>query len=297
MKCLMIINPVSGRQTMLSEIQKLAGELVTKNIVQEYEVYYTKGNRDAYEFLQTKKYHEYDFILSAGGDGTQGEVISGVIDSGIDIPVLMVPGGTTNDLATSLKLPSKAYQMTEIIKDFNVEPVDVGKAGDTYFMNVLAGGMFADISYKVDKKQKQKLGPLAYYINGFLELPQQLQTKMDLHIEIDDEVYDLGAYLFIISNSQSIGGFKLATKASVQDGMFDFLAIKQCSITDLAALGKDILLNKHDKSPFLFYKQGKDIRISASKEVIFDLDGEKGDYLPVEVQCLKGAAKMILPKD
>lgn len=297
MKCLIIVNPVSGRGTMIPEIKKLVGELVMQDIVQEFKIYYTKGGNDAYEYLQQVKYHEYDFIISAGGDGTQREVISGVIDNKSDIPILMIAAGTVNDLATYLKLPTRCEQLIELIKNFNIEPLDVGKIGNQYFMNVVAGGMFADIGFKVDRSQKQVLGPLAYYLNGLVELPKQLQTLMDLHIEIDGEVHDINAYLFLVTNSQSIGGFKIATKASVQDGLFDIVAIKQCEITDLIALSKDYLLNKHEKSPFLFYAQGKDIKISTSKDVVLDLDGEEGDTLPVTISCIPSAVRLILPKE
>ena len=297
MKCLMIVNPVSGKRTMQPEIKKLAGELVMQNLVQEFEVYYTKGCNDVIEFLRTKNKEDYDFLLSAGGDGTQNEVISAIIETNFDIPVLMVAGGTVNDFANFLGIPTKAKDMVKLIKDFHTERIDVGRANGRVFMNVLAAGMFADVAYKVDKEQKAKFGPLAYYATGAIEFPEQIKRKMDLHIKIDDQDFDVKSYLFMVTNSNSIGGFKIATKASAQDGMFDVLAIKQCSVTDLIALYKDIQLNKHENSPFLFYEQGSHIEITTStKDIVLDFDGEQGDALPVTIDVLHNAVSLILPK-
>lgn len=296
MKCLFIINPSSGKHIIQKTLDTLIGQLVLKNLVHSFDVYYTKGNNDAYEYLNTLSYHQYDFIVSVGGDGTQNEVVSGIIDSKIDIPMLILAAGTVNDLATYLKLPNKLSEIVKLVEDFHISTIDVGKANDSYFINVLAGGMFSDLGFKVDKRQKQILGPLAYYLNGLLDLPNQLSSTMDLHITIDDEIIDEEAYLFIITNSSSVGGFQISPIAAVSDGKFDVLIVKKCKITDLISLSKDFLLNRHLDSPFLIYRQAKKISISSSKYVELDLDGEKGGGLPVDISVMPKSIRIITPK-
>lgn len=296
MKCLFIINPTSGKRIVQKSLDSLIGKLILKQLVSHVDVYYTKGNNDAYQYLQTLTKHQYDFIVSVGGDGTQNEVVSGIIDSKIDIPILILAAGTVNDLATYLKLPTRINQIIKLIEDFHITAIDVGKADQSYFINVLAGGLFSDIGFKVDKRQKQMLGPLAYYLNGFLNLPNQLASTMDLSITIDDKTLNEEAYLFMITNSSSVGGFQISPIAAVTDGKFDVLIVKKCKITDLIALSKDFLLNKHLDSPFLIYKQAKHIKLSSSNKVDLDIDGEKGGCLPVNIQVLPKAIKIITPK-
>ena len=296
MKCLFIINPSSGKHIIQKTLDVLIGQLVLKQLVHYLDIYYTKGHNDAYEYLQTITYHQYDFIVSVGGDGTQNEVVSGIIDAKIDIPILILAAGTVNDLATYLKLPNKMNEIIQLIEDFHITTMDVGCANHSYFINVLAGGMFSDIGFKVDKRQKQMLGPLAYYLNGLFDLPNQLSSTMDLQFKVDDEIINEEAYLFLITNSSSVGGFQISPIAAVTDGKFDLLIVKKCKITDLIALSKDFLLNRHLESPFLIYRQAKHIEISSSKLVELDLDGEKGGCLPIDVKVLPKAIKIITPK-
>lgn len=296
MNCLLIVNPSSGRKNIQANLDSLVGKLVLKKVISSFEIFYTKGNHDAYDYLQTLTPHQFDMIMAVGGDGTQSEVINGIIDSKIDIPLYILAAGTVNDLSNALKLPSKHNEIVKAISNFNILNMDVGKANQTYFANVIAGGMFTDIGFKVDKKKKAILGPLAYYLNGVLDLPNQLRTTMDLHIEVDGEVIDEEVYLFLITNSRLVGGFLMASPADLSDGRLDLLVIKKCEITDLIALSKDILLNKHLDSPFVIYRQAKEIRLSSSKDIVLDIDGEKANHLPIEVTTAHKAIKIIVPK-
>ena len=296
MHCLLIINPSSERKNVQANLDSLIGKLILKKVIHSFDVFYTKGNHDAYDHLQTLTYHQYDLIIAVGGDGTQSEVINGIIDSKIDIPLYILAAGTVNDLSRALRLPGKHNDIVKTIADFNIIEMDVGKANDLYFANVIAGGMFTDIGFKVDKKQKALLGPFAYYLNGIQSLPNQLSSTMDLHIEVDDEVMDEEACLFLITNSRLVGGFLLASPASLSDGLLDLIVVKKCEITDLIALSKDILLNKHLESPFVIYRQAKRIRLSSSKDIVLDIDGEKANHLPIEVTTKHKAIKIIAPE-
>ena len=48
--------------------------------------------------------HSFDLVVCIGGDGTMNEVMSGLLDSGVDLPIGYIPAGSTNDFAASLGL-------------------------------------------------------------------------------------------------------------------------------------------------------------------------------------------------
>lgn len=295
MKCIIIINPSSGRKTIQANLDQLIGKLVLDKVISTTNVFYTKGRNDAYEFLLKINPKEYDLIIAVGGDGTQNEVINGIIDANLEIPLYIIAAGTVNDLANVLKIPTTKQGIINSIKEFNLIEMDLGKANERYFTNVIAGGMFSDIGFRVDKKQKAILGPLAYYINAILDLPNQLNTNMRLTINCDNEVIEEDVLLFMITNSKLIGGFMLASAADISDGLLDLLIIKKCEITDLLALSKDILLNKHLESPYVIYRQAKKILINSNDNIILDVDGEKGEHLPIDVVNVHKAIKIIAP--
>lgn len=296
MKSLFIINPSSGRQNIRTSIERIIGKLVMEHICEYNEVFYTKQKDDAYQRAILLKANDYDFIVAVGGDGTVNEVIGGIIESGANIPLAIIPAGTVNDFATYLQLPKSVDRFVKMIQAFDTKKVDVGRIGHQYFANVVAGGAFSDISYRVPKDKKARFGPLAYYIEGALAIPDLFTTHLNLSINANGKHYDEKAILFMVSNTKSVGGFTtIASKAEISDGLFDVIIIRKCEFTDLVALSKDILLNKHLDSPFVNFFQTNRVEIDCDKkDMVVDLDGEIGPNVPVIIENIPQALNILV---
>lgn len=297
MKCLFIINPSAGTKTIQKKLDQIIGQMILKKLVSTIDVFYTEKKDDAYQYCLKLKDDDYDFVVSVGGDGTVNEIINGFIENHLQTPLAILPGGTVNDFANHLHLPHDTDDFIQMIEDFQTMKVDIGKVNEHYFANVIAGGMFSDISFQVSKADKERFGPLAYYISGIRQLPTQLHTSLHLKITADDQTFEEDAKLFIITNTSQVGGFKDITPlANVQDGQLDLLIIKNCSTTDLISLFKDYKLNSHEKSPFITYIQAKELIIECDKNIIYDVDGEKGTTFPIHVTVEKQSLCVIIPK-
>ena len=261
MRCLFLINPSSGTKTIQKKLDQLIGQMILKKIINHVDVFYTQKKHDAYHRVLEIQPHEYDFLVSVGGDGTVNEIISGIVEKEFDIPLAILPGGTVND-----------------------------------FANVIAGGMFSDISFQVTKAEKERFGPLAYYISGIRQLPSQLSTTLHLKVKTENEEFEEDARLFMITNTSQVGGFKAITPhADIQDGQLDLLIIKKCSTTDMLSLFKDYKLSTHEKSPFIRYVQAHEITIECDKNIIYDIDGEEGTHFPIHVTTKNKALCIIVP--
>lgn len=295
-RCLIIVNPSSGKHIIQNKLDRIIGKLVLDKIVDYFEVFYTEKKNDAYYKVKDTDESLFDFIMSVGGDGTLNEVISGMVDSNKKIPLCILAAGTVNDFANYLNIPSDVDGIIEMIKSYNIVSSDVGKINDQYFINVAAGGMFSDISFVVSKEDKKKLGPLAYYLTGLTQLPQQLATNLHLNVTVDGDSFSEDAYMFAITNTNRVGGFDgLIPFADITDGKLDLVIIKRCSITDLIALVKDYRFGKHDKSPFIRYVQGKDILIECEQDITMDIDGEEGTHLPIHIKNINNVVNLLVP--
>ena len=100
-KLLLVMNPYAG--------QKKANKYLTE-IVEIFnraafvtEVYMTAGPGDGAKKVCACA-PEVDLVVCCGGDGTFNETVSGVLESGVDVPIGYIPAGSTNDFASSLKL-------------------------------------------------------------------------------------------------------------------------------------------------------------------------------------------------
>lgn len=297
MKCLFVINPVSGTTAFHKSLNTFIGDLILKTDVSTVDTFFTKGKNDAFNRMAAVKKGDYDFVVSVGGDGTVNECLGGLIESHSETPIALIPAGTVNDFANYLNLPMKSDAFVDMINRFHTEKIDVGTVQGNVFANVVAGGMFSDIAFQVEAKDKNMWGPMAYYIAGFTQLPQQLAMNLHLTIEADEAKFEEDASLFLVANSQSVGGFKGITPiASVEDGKLDLLIIKKSNVAELLNALKDLAIGKLLDNDRIDYIQASHIKIACDKDILYDVDGEEGSSFPLEINCLHQAVNLLMPE-
>lgn len=298
-KAKFIINPSSGRQNFLKNIEGMIGKLIMDQIVNHVDVFYTEKQDDAKNAAMNMKKGEYDFVVAIGGDGTLNEVINGVVLGENETPIAVISAGTVNDFANYLSLPQGIDEFCDLIKEFNVKEVDLGRIDGTYFMNVLAGGLLSDVGYKVPKELKAIFGKMAYYVECAKDIPRNLFHSIPISVETEEFSEECECLLFIVANSQSVGGFRNAAPlASVSDGLLDVLILKKVEVGQLSNLLLKIVQGDHINHPNVEYFQTKkiDIKILDDSKVIVDYDGECFGELPVTVEVVPKAVKIIVPR-
>ncbi|MDO5145624.1 MAG: diacylglycerol kinase family lipid kinase [Eubacteriales bacterium] len=299
MKGLFIINPSSGRQNFHDKIKEIAGTLIMDNICNTIDVFYTEKQDDALNKMAGLKQGDYDFVVAVGGDGTLNEVINGSILSKSDIPIAVISAGTVNDFANYLKLPQTPKEFCEMIKEFHLKKVDAGRVNEKYFINVVAAGLLSDIGFKVEKDKKAVMGKLAYYLEGAIDLPKQFNHTMHMRFTCDDRVMEEEIHLFMVTNSQSVGGFReIAPMASTSDGMFDVIIIKKMDVFQITPLLISVLQGDHVNHPSVEYFQTNRLKIEnlEEREINVDYDGEQlMSSFPLDIALIPAAVKIVVP--
>ena len=298
-KAKFIINPSSGRQNFLKNIEGMIGKLIMDQIVNHVDVFYTEKQDDAKNEAMSMKKGEYDFVVAIGGDGTLNEVVNGVALGKNETPIAVISAGTVNDFANYLSLPQGIDEFCDLIRDFNIKEVDLGRIDGTYFMNVLAGGLLSDVGYKVPKELKAIFGKMAYYVECAKDIPKNLFHSIPISVKTEELSEECECLLFIVANSQSVGGFRNAAPlASVSDGLLDVLILKKVEVAQLSNLLLKIVQGDHINHPNVEYFQTKkiDIDILDDSKVVVDYDGECFGELPVTIEVVPKAVKIIVPK-
>lgn len=298
-KAKFIINPSSGRQNFLKNIEGMIGKLIMDQIVNHVDVFYTEKQDDAKNEAMSMKKGEYDFVVAIGGDGTLNEVVNGVALGKNETPIAVISAGTVNDFANYLSLPQGIDEFCDLIRDFNIKEVDLGRIDGTYFMNVLAGGLLSDVGYKVPKELKAIFGKMAYYVECAKDIPKNLFHSIPISVKTEEFSKECECLLFIVANSQSVGGFRNAAPlASVSDGLLDVLILKKVEVAQLSNLLLKIVQGDHINHPNVEYFQTKKINIDIldDSKVVVDYDGECFGELPVTIEVVPKAVKIIVPK-
>lgn len=299
-RALFIINPSSGKQNIKETIRGICGRLVVSEIANTIDVFYTEKQDDAKDRAAALKEGEYDFVVSVGGDGTLNEVINGLVISDCKIPLAIISAGTVNDFANSMGLPQTPKAFCDMIKNFKYQEVDVGKVNDKYFINVIAGGLLTDVAYKVPKDRKAVMGKFAYYLEGVKDLPNQIFNTVKLKFESEEYTQEENIMLFLVMNSNSVGGYKDAAPfASVSDGVLDVAVLRKLEFLEISDLVFKLMQGDYTKHPAVQYFQTKNLKVSSAGNdgsTAIDYDGELlEEGLPIEVSILPKKVKILVP--
>ncbi len=271
---LLILNPIAGTKKAAKNLAEIVS--VFNRADMDVRVYVTAGGGDAAEAVK-KLGTTADLIVCCGGDGTLSETVSGIVESGIDVPVGYIPAGSTNDFANTLRLPDDVLAAAEQIVHGKATSYDIGACAGKYFSYVASFGMFTKVSYNTPQNIKNTLGHMAYILGGIQELSGI--RKEHLRIEIDGDVLE-DDYLFgAVCNSVSIGGLITLKPDMVDmsDGKFEVLLIR--APKNMQELGECMIAlttQKYDCNMITFCS-GKHIRVTAKENMTWSIDGERMD--------------------
>lgn len=271
-KMLFVMNPYSG---MRRASRYLADIIALYNRAgYEVTVHMTGGQGDATQVVETRA-KDMDIVVCCGGDGTFNETISGLLRAGADVPVGYIPAGSTNDFASSLKLPTNIMQAA--LDAIEGEPVayDVGKFGDRYFSYVASFGAFTRASYSTPQSVKNALGHTAYVLEGINELSQIKNEHV--RMEIDGQVIEDDFLFGAISNSTSVGGILTLSPEIVDmaDGQMEVLLVRAPrNLTEITECIQAVQSQKYNCSMITF-QSARHVRIYADPQMPWTLDGER----------------------
>lgn len=294
-KMLFIMNPFAGVKRANRHLTDIL--LMFTQAGYEVTTHMTLGRGDA-TTVAREKGKGVDLVVCCGGDGTLNETITGLLSAGADTPIGYIPAGSTNDFASSLKLPTNILKAAQEIVEGEPVSYDVGRFGDRYFSYVASFGAFTKSSYATPQNIKNALGHTAYVLSGITELSQIRNEHVKM--EIDGQTVE-GDFLFgAICNSTSVGGILTLDPKQVDmgDGLFEILLVR--APENLVEIHECIqaLQSQKYNCAMLTFRSAQKVRIFADPEMPWTLDGEKEDgHETVEVENLHHAIRLMQKKD
>ncbi len=145
-RAMIIFNPAAG------QAGSLQGDLEAScDLLNEYgwqvELRPTQAAGDGTRIAREAAQAGYDAVIAAGGDGTINEIVNGLAGSQTALGVL--PVGTVNVWAREIGLPLQPRATTEALLRTHVRSIDLGRAGDRYFLLMAGVGFDAAVVNEV----------------------------------------------------------------------------------------------------------------------------------------------------
>lgn len=272
-KLLMIINNHSGLKNSKSQLLD-AMEVFCKN---GYNIttYMTQGVNDACNYLKKDK-TKYDVVCVFGGDGTLNEVTNGLMTKQEKPMIGYFPSGTMNDFGSNLNLPTDFKEIAENICKDKYTEFDVGECGGRYFNYVAAFGALCDVPYTTNRKIKETLGTLAYFIEGISKLDEI--KPISAEFTIDGKTKKMDILFGLIFSGGRVAGQQLVpkTRSKINDGEFNILIVEY--VEGLFANVPDVLTILTQQNKYIHKYKASEINFKFTEELEFDLDGERADF-------------------
>lgn len=270
-RLLLIMNPYAGQKNGKKHLADILELFCKEGYIPT--VFMTTGAGNGYAVAKAHT-AAHDLVVCIGGDGTFNEVVSGVIDSGADVPIGYIPCGSTNDFASGLGLSKTPLRAAQDILEGTPKTYDVGSFDGRFFSYVASFGAFTRASYTTPQNLKNALGHLAYILEGIKDLPNIRPMRM--RFETADAVFEDDYIFGAISNSTSLGGILMLAPDTVDmnDGLFELLLVKYPK--NAAELNECIrcLQEKNYHSPMLTFHSTNRLIVTTDETVDWTLDGE-----------------------
>ena len=211
----------------------------------------------------------YDALVAIGGDGTVNAVAKCAYMH--KKPMGVIPRGSGNGLARHLGLDGDLKQALEVLRNGEQTQVDVAWLNDQLFLNIAGSGFEAEIAHNFEKQGRSR----GYW--GYVRtiLRRFRKAKMiPCTVKVDGENQEFKYFTLCFANGSQWGNdFKIASQASLKDGILEMAVMKKPAWYSLPFLFAYLRSSRHNELPNLRYFRGSTFEISTSSDT-WHVDGE-----------------------
>jgi YegS/Rv2252/BmrU family lipid kinase len=310
---LVIVNPASaagstGRRWRLVEPR-------VAEVLGGFETEWTTAPGEALRLAAAATRRGVDRIVVAGGDGTIGEVVTGVLQASSEVepslgvsrrPTLgLLPMGSGQDLARTLELPLRLEPALELIASGITRELDAARVElrdaqgaplERYLLGQASAGLAAETVRRVGRQSKRMGARLGFLVGSvtaiFAHRPHALRIEVD-----GEEIYEGLISLVVAANGRYFGaGMQVAPLAQPDDGLLEIVLVRGVAPVRLLAALPSIYSGRHLSHPAVSRHPARSLRVESLRTpALVEVDGEGLGMLPMSVDIRPAAIRVLAP--
>lgn len=245
-----------------------------------------------------------DALIVVGGDGMVSLGVNLVAKS--KVPLGIVPSGTGNDMARVLGIPwdNTEAAIAVLLASLEAGPrtidaglirhtdSETGLERQTWFACAVSAGFDAIVNERANTMTRPK-GPSRYLVALLIELAKL--KPIEYTLGLDGQTATTKAALISIGNGVSLGGgMKITPDARVDDGLLDVLVVQPLSRLNFLRIFPRVFKGEHVTDARVTITRAKHVVIDSPGVAAF-ADGERLGLLPIDVQLVPGAVRVLSP--
>jgi len=262
---LLVVNPISGGIDKSKLIEEVKTEINTRNY--SLEIYRTTDENDQDCIEKIIFEFQPERILVAGGDGTI-QLVAEVLKNH-DIPIGILPAGSSNGLALNLKLPANINQQLKVALGDSFLKIDTLQINGRTCLHIADLGINAELVRNFQNSYiRGKFGYLLHSIPTLINFEDPFEFKIEAN---GKQIVQKGV-LLAIANANKFGtGANINPSGKLNDGLFELIIFKNLNFVEIfKTLNDQIFLDPE----FAEIISTKSARINCKIPVSFQIDGE-----------------------
>jgi diacylglycerol kinase family enzyme len=306
LRCMVVVNPVAGGFSIeskweshvrtLTKYREKATANPRRQIHKNMLINITEGKGSASEITKVflsrieKDPMPFYLIISAGGDGTHGEVMSAVYNAPAHIhsnmAVIRLPMGTGNDGADSINLADSLDLLicpvhTEYVSAVQLVPAPNGPTswkGPFMAFNILSVGLDAFVTHQTNQMKKKKPGDSYKFWVDMAALFYDRKYKVDFmnvraFDEKNSEIASFREKLLLLAMGAS-GNRTYGSQQKILPDDRNICCIKQMPIFRKLAIKGQVKKGKHTKNSEVIMLNAHRLEFTGCHQVLAQMDGE-----------------------
>ena len=241
---------------------------------------------------------EYRLLILGGGDGSVSSVVDFLAHHHVVLGLL--PLGTANDFARTLGIPSDIEGACQTIAAGKTVDVDLGLAGDNYFVNVASVGLGVEATRALSPWMKKSVGPLAYpavAIKAFLS-HEPFSARLTFPDGDHEPVEHERLLQVAVGNGRFYGGgLVVAPESGIDDRNLDVYAIELGRHRDLIGVARYLKSGDFIRNESVTQYRTERVRLETDPELAVNIDGEVVTRTPQDFSVAHNALKVLVPPD
>ena len=302
----LVVNPRAGAGAAERRLPALRSALEAGGA--RIEVQTTRGPRDATRIVREVLRAGASGVAVVGGDGTLNEAVNGFFeeDGAAIAPgawLAPLPCGTGGDFRRTLGIPKDVDGMVEALLHAEPRPVDVGwltfvdddgAAQQRAFLNIASFGLGGIVDRRVNDGPKWIGGTPAFLLGTLRAMVGYRNQRV--RVTVDDEPpRELAILNLAVANGRYFGGgMHIAPRATIDDGLFDVVALELTAAQSLKNIGA-VYGGTHLGRRGVWHTRGARVvaePIVAGERVLLDVDGEAPGALPATFEVRAGVLSL-----
>lgn len=296
-RLIVCFSPFAGARSGETRARQIGAELESAG----YSVYSTSNQQDLAE--RSAEWHaarELRCVLACGGDGTAAFVRN---HTPLDSTLLLVPMGTENLLGNYVSQGASPKAVRETVEAGVAVNLDLGRARGSagqehYFLSMISAGFDAEVVRLFHQRRRGNITRFSY-IQPTLEVIRsysypELQVYCGPTLESRESLRC--RWVFGFNLPLYARGWKVAPDAVATDGHLDVCTFERGSVGNVGRYLWHVIWGSHLRLSDAKLSRSPTLRIEAldGSDVAYQIDGDLGGSLPVDVDVLEGGLRLLV---